>query len=210
MYSSQKLVVDTAIKEGFSMGAEYIGPVFINGLLWLLTCWIPYLNIGTTIGLTIGITAKISKREMLPLTEIFDPKYRRHMGEVTLLSFLLGMGFILGLALFVIPGFIFALSWSLALLIKVDKEKDIAESIKLSNSSTYGYKLRIVCIYLVVCLLFLVAYAVLGGIAYLLYTMDFMIAAAVVAVFALIIAFFQVFVFIGLKAGIYRHLTEDI
>lgn len=208
--SSQKLVVDSTIKEGFVMGAEYIGPIFINGILWLLTCWIPYLNIGTTIGLTTGIVAKVSRGEMIPVTEIFDPKYRRHMGEVTLLAGLIGMGITAGLALLVIPGFVFAISWSLAFLFKVDKEKNIAESIALSAGCTYGYKFKMVCIYLVVSLLFFVAYAILGGIAFLLITMDLKVIAAIFILFFLIIAFFQAFVLVGLNASIYKQLTADI
>ena len=45
------LTVGSIISKGFEIGIKNIGTVAGAGVLWILTFWIPYLNVGTTIGL---------------------------------------------------------------------------------------------------------------------------------------------------------------
>jgi hypothetical protein len=194
----EKLSVDGTIREGFSIGIKNVGPIIVNAILYVLTIWIPYLNAGTTIGMTTGIISKASKGEAIPMTEIFDPKYRKYMGEYFLTTGLIGMGTSVGFLFFIIPGIVISLAWSLSLLLVVDKGKNPTEAISISNNCTYGYKWKMVGIYALVTVLFVVAVALfylIPGIGILL---------------TLAAAIFISVLIIGVQASVYRQLTEGV
>jgi len=193
---AKKLDIIATVKEGVSIGIASMVPIFVNVLLWLLTFWIPYLNVGTTIGLWVGIVSKASRGEAIPMTEIFDPKYRKYMGEYFLTSGLVGIGIGAGIVFFIIPGFVIGIAWSLAQLLVIDKGKNPSEAITLSNNCTYGNKGRIFCVY------FLVFFAcgIAGGILGLIPILGKILAFAV--------SILSMFALIGLKASIYRQLAK--
>ena len=191
-------IIET-IKEGISLGVKNIGPVIVNALLWFVTVWIPYLNVGTTIGLFVGVVSKLSKGEPLSETEIFNPVYRKYMGEFFLTAGLLHVGVIIGLCFFIIPGLIIGIAWCLALLILIDKGKNPMEAISLSNQCTYGYKWRIFAIQFILAL-------VIGGINLLFGLFPFFIH----MILMIAVLLFAIFIDIGIKASIYRQLTQNI
>ena len=203
----QKLAVIGTIGEGISIGTRNIGPILVNVLLWIVTIWIPYLNVGTTIGLMAGIVSKASRDEAIPVTEIFDSKYRKYMGEFFLTGGLIGMGVGVGVFFGVIPGIVICLAWSLAVLLVVDKGKNPTEAITLSNNCTYGYKGKMIGIYVVVLLLFGIVQLIVFGIGTLADNDGTIIFTSFVAILSVV---FEVFVFIGLQASIYKQLTVDI
>ena len=53
----EKLSIGLIITGAFKKGFKNSLAIFVNGLLWVITIWIPYLNVGTTIGLFFGIPA---------------------------------------------------------------------------------------------------------------------------------------------------------
>jgi len=194
----KKLEVVATIKEGVGIGVKNIGPILVNLILWILTCWIPYLNVGTTIGLAVGIVSKASKGEAIPFTEIFDGKYRKYMGEFFLTSGLVSVGVSIGFVFAIIPGIVIALAWSLALLLAIDKGKNPAEAITLSNNITYGNKGRMFGINFLVCL----AVSILSTI--------FIMIPAIGPILAFVVIIFAIFVFIGIQASIYKQLASAI
>ncbi|MCL2293932.1 MAG: hypothetical protein FWC36_03595 [Spirochaetes bacterium] len=196
--SAQNLVVIDTIKEGIAIGVKNIGSILVNVILWILTIWIPYLNVGTTIGLTAGIVSKASRGEVIPMTEIFDPKYRKYMGEYFLVSGLVSLGIWTGAVFFIIPGIVIALAWSLAILLVIDKGKNPMEAISLSNSCTYGNKWKMTGIYFLVGLAYIILIAIFGLIPTL----------GVLLIFAASVLY--IFINIGLQASIYKQLTEGI
>ena len=198
MSDSQKLAVIPTIKEGITIGTKNIGPILVNLLLWVLTCWIPYLNVGTTIGLFVGIVSKASKGEVIPMTEIFDPKYRKYIGEYFLTAGLIGIGVFVGTAFFIIPGIVISFAWSLAILLVIDKGKNPTEALVMSNNCTYGYKGKMFGIYFLVCL----AVGILGGVFALIPVLGIIL--------AVLLSLFSMFVTIGIQASIYKQLTENI
>jgi hypothetical protein len=200
----KKLAIDFTIREGITIGIKNIGPILVNVLLWVLTVWIPYLNVGTTIGLSVGIVAMASRGEAISMTEIFNPKYRKYMGEFFLTSGLIGIGVSIGIILFIIPGIIIGIAWSLATMLVVDKEKDPMESISLSNKLTYGYKWRIFGIIFIPCVVFIVAQSILMAIGYSAGISGF------TNFLVFLLTLFEIFVFVGLWASIYRQLTEGV
>ncbi|MCL1834342.1 MAG: hypothetical protein FWG49_07570, partial [Leptospirales bacterium] len=86
-----KITLVGIVQEGTQIGIKNLLPAFVNFLLFLLTCWIPYINIGTFIGI-INLPAKMSKNENLEFIEIFNPVYRKYMGEGFLALSLMASG----------------------------------------------------------------------------------------------------------------------
>jgi len=202
-----KLAVGATIREGITIGTRNIGPIFVNILLWALTIWIPYLNVGTTIGLMAGIVSKASRGEIIPMTEIFDPKYRKYMGEFFLASGLIGIGVCIGTIFGIIPGIVIGLAWSLAVLLVVDKGKNPTKALILSNNYTYGYKWKMAGIYFLTCLIFTAVQLILLGIGRALDNDEITFILSLIVCLSVL---FEFFVSIGLQASIYRQLTEDI
>ncbi len=194
----KKLTVAAILKEGVGIGMKNLLPILVNALLWVLTVWIPYLNVGTTIGLVVGIVAKASKGETISMTEIFDSRYRKYMGEFFLTYGLVVMGVTAGMMLFIIPGIVIGLAWSLALLFAVDKEISPVDAISKSNKATYGSKATIFGANFVLCLVASIAAAIfirIPGIGPLL-----TLAVYVVTIFASI----------GMQAYVYKILGADV
>jgi len=193
-----KLSVNSIITGGIEIGLKNSLAIIVNYILWILTCWIPYINVGTTIGLTVGIIAKASKGEIISVVEIFNPEYRKYMGEYFLTSGLLSVGIVLGMAFMIGPGIAITLAWSQALFLTIDKGKNPMEAISLSNKVTYGKKGTIFLAYLVVFLVIGVISAVLSlipGIGILL---------------NLILFLLVFFINIGISAYIYKSLCSDL
>ena len=97
----ETLTIGGIITNGIQQGLKNMIPVLVNTLLWVVTIWIPYLNVGTTIGMFAGVVAKMSRGQEIGMTEIFDPIYRKRMGEYflvmgfTLVGVYVGMLFVL-------------------------------------------------------------------------------------------------------------------
>ena len=202
-----KLAVIATIKDGIAIGAKNTGSILVNTLLWVLTVWIPYLNVGTTIGLTVGIVTKAAKGEAIPMTEIFDSRYRKYLGEYFLTSGLIWIGVSVGTVFLVIPGIVIGLAWSLAIVLVVDKGKNPTEALTLSNDCTYGYKKRIFGVYFLTSLVFSVAVMIIAGIGAVT---DSNRIYFFLSLLAFLVMIFSIFVFIGLQASIYKQLAGDM
>ena len=139
MSQSTDLTIGSIVSNSFGIGVKNAPSLLGAILLWAVTIWIPYLNVGTTIGL-LGIVAKMGRGSIIPPTEIFDPAYRKQMGE-----FFLVLGFtltavVMGYCFLLIPGIVISLAWSLAPMLVVDKGLNPTEAIQRSNNLTYGKK----------------------------------------------------------------------
>jgi hypothetical protein len=197
--SVQKLESVETLREGFELTIKNIGPVLVNLILWVLTIWIPYINVGTTIGLFSGIVIKLSREEDISFTEIFDPKYRKYMGEYFLTLGLMIIGSYMGVAFLIIPGIIISIAWNFALILVVDKEKNPIESLTLSNNITYGYKGRIFLIYMILFSIFLVLIIILSRLG-----SDFAFLLIILAyIFVLLLS-------LGIQASMYKQLTRNV
>lgn len=130
------------ISQGIKLGFVNIISIFIAVLFWLLTIWIPYINVGTTIGL-ISMPIGMSKGKMMSPTQIFDKKYRQFMGEFFILIGLKAQGLIPALVFLIIPFIILNLAWSQATYLLLDKGTNPAESLTQSNKFTDGHKFKI-------------------------------------------------------------------
>ncbi|MDR1804529.1 MAG: hypothetical protein LBQ94_13080 [Treponema sp.] len=202
----KKLDIAATLKEGIEIGIKNIGPILVNVLLWILTVWVPYLNVGTTIGLSVGIVSKASRGEAISFTEIFDPKYRKNMGEFFLTGGLISLGVGIGIAFIIVPGIIVGLAWSLAPLLVIDKRKSPIDSLALSNSLTYGNKGRMFGIFFIVGVIFGIVHSLLLFIG----DMSGSGLGAFINFITFLLGLCEVFVFVGLSASVYRQLAGDV
>lgn len=60
----EKLQFVPSLKDAFAIGMKNLVPIVLSVLLWLVTVWIPYVNVGTTIALA-TLPVKLSKGEMI-------------------------------------------------------------------------------------------------------------------------------------------------
>jgi len=202
----KKLDIGATLKDGIEIGIKNIGPILVNVVLWVLTVWVPYLNVGTTIGLSVGVVSKASRGEAISFTEIFDPKYRKYMGEFFLTGGLIALGVGVGFIFIIVPGIVIGLAWSLALLLVIDKGKSPIDSLALSNSLTYGNKWRMFGVYFLTAFIFGIVHS------FLLYIGDLSGGAlgAFINFVTFLLGLCEVFVFVGLSASVYRQLASDV
>jgi uncharacterized membrane protein len=158
------LTVNGIINTGFAKGFKNALAIAVNAILWVLTIWIPYINVGTTIGMFAGLAAKASRDEQISYTEIFNPAYRRQMGEFFLCAGFMYIGTVVGFLMFIIPGYVIAIAWSLSLYLVVDKGMNPIEAISKSNNVTYGNKWTIFGGMFVLSLIVFIVIAVVGWI----------------------------------------------
>jgi len=199
-------IFTNAIQIGLQNALSVLGAV----VLWILTIWIPYLNVGTTIGL-IGMVTKMGRGKAISPTEIFDPKYRKQMGEFFLVMMFVSMGVYIGMAFVVIPGIVIAIAWSLAVFLVLDKGMNPMEAIQKSNDLTYGYKgtifLATFVLYLAIAIPAMIVLSIIGWILGKI-GVDFL---TIVIMGALFIAVYSVITatLMGAYAYIYKTLVDS-
>lgn len=96
------LTLEKIVSNGISNGLQNFLPLLGAFVLWLLTCWIPYLNFGTTIALA-SLPIAISNGEKITPMQIFDAKYRKNIGSFSLLLLFLFAGMYASM-IFGLPG----------------------------------------------------------------------------------------------------------
>jgi uncharacterized membrane protein len=100
--------------------------------------------------LTLGLMTyflKTARGESAEFTDLFTagPVLLRAIG----ISFLYGLLFIIGLILLVVPGFIILMMFSPALLVLIDQNVGVMESLSMSRQATNGNKLTLFALYII-------------------------------------------------------------
>lgn len=196
MQAPVKLSVGEVLQEGVAFGLKNALPIIGAILLWLLTCWIPYLNVGTTIALN-SIPLALSKGKVISPTFIFESKYRKYMGEYFSLMGLMLIAIIPAFTFLIIPAIIISISWSLSLYLLLDKGINPSEAMMQSNKATYGHKLNIFLISLILTValvILMVIFKMLGVVGSIL-------------LFITMICFLVISM--GCQASIYKKLVLD-
>ena len=189
--------VSDVVRNDIAIGLKNALSLIGATILWLLTCWIPYLNVGTTIAL-VTMPVALSKGEVISPMEIFNAKYRESMGEFFLLISFQSLGIMIGYLFMGIPGIVMSLSWLLAPMLLVDKGMNPMQALNESNKRTNGHKWTIFFSLLVANLLYMVVYF-LG--------MLLMSAAPILgAIVVVLLSLAVIPVFYGIYAEIYKHL----
>lgn len=200
--------VGEIIKEGFTIGMRNFGSIAVSYILWLLTIWIPYINVGTTIAIMTLPLGLASNRDMGPV-EIFDSKYRRQFGEFFLLLGLIFIGFVITLQFMVIPGLVLLLAWSQAPLILIDKKLNFSECLTVSNRITYGNKFNIFWVNLIMFFILMIGYLVFLGLGGLGIAEGF---GFLIVLYVILVVYFLFWVAfsLGVQAMIYKVLSQKI
>ena len=146
--SKSLLTVQNIIKNSFKIASNNSATILLASILWILTIWIPYLNVGTTIGMWALVVGLSKQDKTFTATSIFDSKYRQYMGEFFLLVGFMALGISVGYMFFIIPGIIITFSWGQAIYLSIDKELTPLQALKTSNNITYGEKFTIFLGYL--------------------------------------------------------------
>lgn len=197
-----KLPFKETLVEACQIGIKNLLSLVLVTILYVITIWIPYLNIGTTIAMQ-TIPAMLAKGQVIDPLFIFDGKYRKNMGEFFILIGLELMALIPAFLLLFAPGIVLSIAWSLAILLFVDKDMKALDALRKSNELTYGYKWRIFWLIFVMSLCLQVVSGIFAGIFGAL-DLDG-VAACISGILGLLFVPFG----LGLDAVIYRNLTAE-
>lgn len=190
----KKLEFGKILSNSLEIGSKNLPSILGCVVLWLLTLWIPYVNVGTTIAL-ITLPAALSKGKVISPLTIFDKSYYKFMGEFFLVNGLKNMILAAAMVFLIVPAIVLSIAYSLATLLVIDKGKGASEALKLSLNATYGYKWVIFLWYL---MLFIVA----GIVVFIL--------GKIWAPLVIIVFLALMVITIGTRAYIYGQLTSDI
>ena len=147
------------LRNSLCIGIKNAPSIMAAVVLYLVTIWIPYINIGTTIAITL-LPTQLAKGEVINPASIFDSKYRRYMGEYLITTGLMILPILIAFAFLYIPGIVLSLAWSLSYYFLIEKGKNPMEAIKASNDATYGSKWTMFFVSLVVGVLFGIVFGI--------------------------------------------------
>jgi hypothetical protein len=194
---NQDLSISAIIKNGSALGAKNFLSIIGAIILFVLTFWIPYLNVGTFIAIT-SLPLKMSEGKVFSPTEIFKEKYRKNMGEFLLFMALLMIIIYMGMIFLIIPAIVMGITFGYGKYFLLDKEVSPTEALKMSNKATYGHKWNI----------FLSKFVLIIG----LYLVMF-ICMLISPTFGMIIAFIASLmlfpIMLGMDAYIYKEISTN-
>ena len=192
----------SVLTEGIPLGIKNFVTIFGAVILWLLTFWIPYLNVGTTIAISTRPLALADNESPEGPTYIFDSKYRKYMGEYFILMGLMYMAIWTASIFLIIPGIVISLAWSQGLYLLFDKKLNPIDALKESNEKTYGHKWTLFFVGLV----FGIGFGIVACIILWIFMLIGVTFLTVIAVI-LLVALYMVGS-VGINAVIYRKLCK--
>lgn len=198
------LPVVGSITQAITIGLKNAASLIVASILYVLTIWIPYLNVGTTIAM-LSIPIELSKGHVISPTFIFKSVYRKYMGRFFIFSALMSMGIIAAALFLILPAIVLSYSWCIAIYLLFDKNLNAVEALSKSNEYTYGYKMKIFCIKFLFGLVFMVLYGIFIGIAA---AIENEVVAVIIGIICLVIFVIQLAATLGLDAVIYRELLK--
>ena len=139
---TEKLDIMKTIKDGVQYGLKNFLPLLLMVILYILTFWIPYLNVGTTIGFYKAIIG-IGRGEVIDPVSIFDKDNFKNLGGFFLLLGLVWIGVLAAALFMLIPALVIGIAWGFAIYFLIDKKISPIKALGLSYDSTYGNKWRI-------------------------------------------------------------------
>ena len=185
---SFRLTFAEALEIGVKNAPSIIGCV----VLWLLTIWVPYINVGTTIAINM-LPIELAKGGVISPLGIFDAKYRKYMGD-----------FLITTGLMIIPGIVLSIAWSLAYFFLFEKKKNPMQAISASNEATYGSKWTM---FFVLLAFVVAAYVIAGIFAWICAAIDvgFITFVVLLALVAVIMS-----ISLAINASFWRQLKDNV
>lgn len=178
-----ELSVSKVLSDGFRGFKENFLQVFLTYLLYIITCWIPYLNVGTSIAIAV-LPAKIAAGERIECTYIFDKRWFKFMGQYFILQGIMAIALIVAALFMLVPAIVMYLAWMFATLLLVTKDMNAVDALKESNAATFGNKWRLFAIIIIYAIIFSIIFAIFSLIPYVGFILNIIlgICAAVVQV----------------------------
>ena len=139
---TEKLDIMKTIRDGIQYGLKNFLPLLLMVLLYFITFWIPYLNVGTTIGVYKAIIG-IGRGETIDPVSIFDKNNFKNLGGFFLLLGFVTVGTAAAALFMFFPALVIGIAWSFAIYFLIDKKVSPLKALALSYDSTYGNKWRI-------------------------------------------------------------------
>ena len=161
--TTEKLDIRKTITEGIGYGLKNFLPLLLMVVLYLVTFWIPYLNVGTTIGVCKAIIG-IGRGEVVNPVSIFDKDNFKNLGGFFLLLGLVTIGTTAAAAFLFFPALVIGIAWSFAIYFLIDKKVSPLKALGLSYDATYGNKWRIFFVGLICGVAVCIICAILGAI----------------------------------------------
>lgn len=192
-----KLNFQKTLSDGASLGIKNIGNLLLMAFLFMITFWIPYLNVGTTIGFYKNIIALSKGEEVVP-TSIFSRSNFKNLGDFFLLFGLQTAGVAAAAAFLLFPAMVVSLAWQFAMYFFLDKGTSPLKSLSLSYNATLGEKWTLFFIYLACAVVIGLVIGLLAAIPKVGGILAFLALIACVAVV------------IGVEATLYKYFCEKI
>ena len=189
----KKLTIEGILKEGVAIGLKNFLSILGAIVLWLLTIWIPYINVGTTIAIAM-LPMGLSKGKVMSPLEIFDSKYRKFMGEYFITTGLQQLAIVPAALFLLVPAIILSLAWSQAIYLVIGHGKNPSEALTLSNKLTDGYKWTMFLGIFVLLIAFLIVYYIFS---------------AITPVLGVILSLLFMPIILGAKSYIYKKLVLE-
>ena len=197
------------LSETFSIAMNNMLSFVGASLLFLLTCWIPYLNIGTYFGFCSKVVAW-SKGEHFSPFSIFDRIYRRRMVDYLLVCFFQMTVVIMGLCLCFFPGIVISLATMLGLYICLDKNISPLEAVRASCRMTYGSKWRIFGVSIIIGLIVCVVVGIMVAIIIACLGQELYALAIVLSIITALALLCCNALSFAMVASIYKQLSQNI
>lgn len=193
--SIKKLELIPTLTEGCQLGIKNFVSLLLTIILYGITVWIPWLNVGTTIGLY-RVIIDMTKGKIINPTSIFDKDNFDNLGNFFLLLAIQSIGITAACLFMFVPGIIMGIAWGFAMYLLIEKKVSPLQALALSDKATYGEKWTIFFIQLV----FWIAVGIVGGLLALI--------PKVGAVFAAIVFILAIAVYVAVEAVMYRHFAD--
>lgn len=199
----KRINIMATIKDGLAIALVNFVSLILVTVLYLVTIWIPYLNVGTTIAMC-SLPAEMAKGGAINPLFIFDDKFRKNMDEFFILMALMSGAISVGFLFMGIPGLVISVAWSFASVLFVDKDMSALDCLRESNRLTYGNKWRIFGAEFLMGLALGVICGIISG---LFGIGDINWLQAIGTILSVILIIFMVPAIYGVEASIYRQLT---
>lgn len=196
---SFRLTFAEALEIGVKNAPSIIGCV----VLWLLTIWVPYINVGTTIAINM-LPIELAKGGVISPLGIFDAKYRKYMGDFLITTGLMIIPVFIASLFMIVPGIVLSIAWSLAYFFLFEKKKNPMQAISASNEATYGSKWTM---FFVLLAFVVTAYVIAGIFAWICAAIDvgFITFVVLLALVAVIMS-----ISLAINASFWRQLKDNV
>lgn len=178
------------------MSIPNILSIIVAFIFWMLTFWIPYVNVGTTIAMA-TLPRKLAEGGVISPFFLFESRYRKYLGDFFIAQGLMMPALWIAFLFCVVPGIVLYLSWFLALPLALEDNTSATEALSRSNELMAGHKWSAFFACLAVFIIQMLATGLIIGVTWP-NPPPFLV---------LLVFFIFSFPYVGVQAALYRKLV---